>query len=497
MEKNNKYDVVIGLEIHIESKTKSKMFCFCLNDADERRPNQNICPICMGHPGTLPVINKQAIDNIIKLGLALDTKISDYTKFDRKNYFYPDLPKGYQISQFDYPVCKDGYLDVRGEKGVKLIRINRIHQEEDAGRLAHSEDGTSMVDFNRAGVPLIELVTEPDFSSALEVVNFAKELQLIARYLDVSNANMEKGEMRIEVNLSLKEKGERELGTKVEVKNLNSFKSVEKAILFEIERQSKLLDNGEKIIQETRGWNDVKQVTLSQRSKEESHEYRYFPEPDLPPLHITEERVINLKKEIPELPQAKRERFEAEYGIQDSKIIEIFIENRDFAKYFEKIVTEILDWMNNEGIDKSNYFELIKLSTNYLTSDLLGLAGGEIIDFSKKITPENFAEFIVIISKGDINSKIAKIVLKEMYDSGNDPSHIIEEKGLKQIDNSEEISKIIDEVLESQKDAVEDYKKGKLASFQFLIGQIMARSKGKINPDKAKEVLSKKLENII
>lgn len=497
MEKNNKYDVVIGLEIHIESKTKSKMFCSCLNDPDEKRPNQNICPSCMGHPGTLPVINEQAIDNIIKLGLALDAKISNYTKFDRKSYFYPDLPKGYQISQLDYPICKDGYLNVKGEKGLKLIRINRIHQEEDAGRLVHGEDGTSMVDFNRASLPLIELVTEPDFSSALEVVNFAKELQLIARYLNVSNANMEKGEMRIEVNLSLKEKNEKELGVKVEVKNLNSFKSVEKAILFEIERQSKILDCGKKVLQETRGWNDTEQITVSQRSKEESHGYRYFPEPDLPPLEITEERINRLEKEILELPKRKRERFEIEYGIQDSKIIEMFIENRDFANYFEKIATEILDWMKCEGIENNKYFDLIKISINYLTSDLIGLSKGEITDFSKRITPENFAEFTVIIYKGDINSKIAKIVLKEMYDTGGDPSQIIEEKGLKQIDNTEEIDKIVDEVLEKNKEAVEDYKKGKVASFQFLIGQIMAKSRGKINPDKAKEVLSSKLENIV
>ncbi|MDD4661968.1 MAG: Asp-tRNA(Asn)/Glu-tRNA(Gln) amidotransferase subunit GatB [Candidatus Pacebacteria bacterium] len=496
MEKNNKYDVVIGLEIHLESKTKSKMFCSCLNDPDERRPNINVCPICMGHPGTLPQINKQAINNIIKLGLALNSKISNYTKFDRKNYFYPDLPKGYQISQFDYPICKEGFLDIKTEKGVKLIRINRLHQEEDAGRLVHSVDGTSMVDFNRAGLALIELVTEPDFSSAEEVINFAKELQLIARYLNVSDANMEKGEMRIEVNLSLKEKGERELGTKVEVKNLNSFKTIEKAILFEIERQTKLLDEGERIVQETRGFNDEKQVTLSQRSKEDSHEYRYFPEPDLPPLEISEERIQELNCEIPELPQEKRLRLEVEYGLKDFKIIEVFIENRDFGEYFEKIATELLNWMQHKKIDQSKYFDLVKLTTNYLTSDLIGLAEGKIIDFSEKITPENFAEFIVLIFMGEINSKIAKVVLKDMYDLKKDPSHIIEDRGLKQIDNEDEVDKIIENVLESNTSAVEDYKNGKVASFQFLIGQIMAKSKGKINPDKAREILSKKLENI-
>jgi len=494
---NNKYDVVIGLEIHLESNTKSKMFCSCLNDPDERRPNQNVCPVCMGHPGTLPVINQKAIDNIIKLGLALDAKISPYTKFDRKNYFYPDLPKGYQISQFDYPVCRDGYLSVRSEKGLKLMRINRIHQEEDAGRLAHTNDVTSsLVDYNRAGVALIELVTEPDFKSSVEVINFAKDLQLIAKYLGVSNANMEKGEMRIEVNLSLKEKGAEELGTKVEVKNLNSFKAVEKSILFEIERQAMILDKGEKVVQETRGWNESKQETLSQRSKEDSDEYRYFPEPDLPPLEITPERIASLKSEIPELPQNKRARIEAEYGINDLKILEIFIENKDFGKYFEKIATEISNWMIDKGIDESKSLELFRLASNYLTSDLIGLSGGKVIDFSKNINPENFAEFIVMIHKDEINSKIAKVVLKDMFELGKDPSHVVQDRGLEQMDDGEEIDKMIEEVIENNKEAVEDYKKGKTASFQFLIGQIMAKSKGKINPDKAREILSQKLENI-
>ncbi|MDD3919312.1 MAG: Asp-tRNA(Asn)/Glu-tRNA(Gln) amidotransferase subunit GatB [Candidatus Pacebacteria bacterium] len=494
---NNKYDVVIGLEIHLESNTKTKMFCSCLNDPDERKPNQNVCPICMGHPGTLPVINERAIDNIIKLGLALNTEISSYTKFDRKNYFYPDLPKGYQISQFDYPVCKNGYLGVMVEKGIKLMRINRIHQEEDAGRLAHTNDATSsLVDYNRAGVPLIELVTEPDFKSAGEVIRFAKELQLIAKYLNVSNANMEKGEMRIEVNLSLKEKGEEELGTKVEVKNLNSFKAVEKSILFEIERQAKILDKGERVVQETRGWNEAKQETLSQRSKEDSDEYRYFPEPDLPPLEITEKRIATLKSQIPELPQNKRARIEAEYGINDLKVLEIFIENKDFGEYFEKIATEISNWMIDKKIEESKAFELFRLASNYLTSDLIGLSGGKIIDFSENIDPENFAEFISMIYLGEINSKIAKIILKDMFELKKDPSHILEDRGLKQIDDGDEIDNIIEEVLENNKNAVEDYKKGKTASFQFLIGQIMAKSKGKINPDKAREILSQKLENI-
>ncbi|MDD3047925.1 MAG: Asp-tRNA(Asn)/Glu-tRNA(Gln) amidotransferase subunit GatB [Candidatus Pacebacteria bacterium] len=487
----NKYDVTIGLEIHIESKTKSKMFCSCLNDPNEKTPNINICPICMGHPGTYPKINEQAINNIIKLGLALNCLISKCTKFDRKHYFYPDLPKGYQISQMNYPICQSGHLNI----GDKTIRINRIHQEEDAGKLIH-EKNESLIDFNRAGVPLIELVTEPDFNSKEEVIAFAKELQLIARYLNISDANMEKGEMRIEVNLSLKEKQDKELGTKVEVKNLNSFKTVEKAIEYEMQRQASLLNKGERIEQETRGFDEQKQGTVSQRLKKESHEYRYMPDPDLPILELTDKRISKIKCEIPELPQAKRQRFKKEYGIDDKKILEIFVENKEFGAYFEKVATELLEWMNAIKINKAHYFDLIKLTCNYLTSDLIGLAKGEIIDFSHKIDPENFAELITIIHKGDINSKIAKIVLKEMYDYGSDPSHIIEDKGLKQIDDKEEVRQIIKEVLASNKSAVLDYKKGKTASLQFLIGQTMAKSKGKIHPDKAKQVLLKELENI-
>lgn len=496
MPKNN-YDVVIGLEIHFESKTKSKMFCSCLNDSNEEIPNTNICPICTGHPGTLPVINKQAIDNIIKTGLALNCSISELTKFDRKNYFYPDLPKGYQISQFDLPICHNGYLVIKDRGGEKKeVRINRIHQEEDTGRLSHGEDGLSLIDFNRAGVPLMELVTEPDIFSKEEAVNFAKELQLVLKYLEVSDANMEKGEMRVEVNLSLKKKGEEVLGTKVEIKNLNSFKSVEKAIEYEIERQSEILDDGGSILQETRGWHDQKQVTMSQREKEDSFEYRYFPEPDLPPLEISLEQIEKMRCLIPELPEDKRLRFQEEYAFKEGDLLEIFIENKDFARYFEEVATETGNWMESNNIPRENFFELLKLSVNYLTSDLLGMAQGGPQYFGEKITPENFAEFINLIYKGDISSKIAKIVLKEMYEKNKDPSQIIEDEGLKQIDNEGEILNIIDQVIKMHPDPVKDYKKGKDASFQFLIGQAMALSKGKANPQKLKEILQERLDNL-
>jgi len=488
----NKYDIVIGLEIHFESKTKSKMFCSCLNDPDEKIPNINICPVCMAHPGTLPVINTQVIDNIIKAGIALNCEIINTTKFDRKNYFYPDLPKGYQISQFDLPICSNGHLIINTSNGKKKIRINRIHQEEDTGKLSH-ENEKSFIDFNRAGVPLTELVTEADISSGEEAVNFAKELQLILKYLNVSDVNMEKGEMRVEVNISLKPKGQREFGTKVEIKNLNSFKSVEKSIEYEIERQAEILNDGGKVVQETRGWHDQRQITVSQRAKEDSHEYRYFPEPDLPQLEISLKRIEELRCEIPELPEQKRERFKEQYNVEDDKILEIFIGNTLLATYLENISTELKNWMQHENIDNDNYFNVLKLAKNYLTSDLLGLTNGV---FSKdKITPENFAEFIILIYKKEISSKIAKIVLREMYETSKDPSDIIEEKGLKQIDNEEELEKIIKEVIEKNKTPVQEYKEGKQTSFQFLIGQIMALSKGKANPQKAQQILKDVLNN--
>ena len=328
-----KYEPVIGLEIHAELKTKTKMFCASKNDPDEKHPNVNICPVCTGAPGTLPVINKEAVSHVIKVGLALKSKISEITKWDRKNYFYPDLPKGYQISQYDEPICLGGRLKIPGFD--KLIRITRIHLEEDTGRLLHfGHLGHSLIDFNRAGVPLMELVTEPDLNSGEEASAFAQELQLILRYLGVSDANMEKGQMRIEANLSLKPRGSSELGTKVEVKNLNSFKAVREAIDYEIVRQTELLEEGKKITQETRGWNESKGKTISQRRKEESHDYRYFPEPDLPPLKIDLAMVSDFEAALPELPSDKRERFKDQYGLIDNQI-NILVSKKKLAGFFE------------------------------------------------------------------------------------------------------------------------------------------------------------------
>ncbi len=480
-----KYNPVIGLEIHAELKTNSKMFCSCRNDALERHPNINICPVCMGHPGTLPVANKEAIRKVIKTGLALNCQVPETSKFDRKNYFYPDLPKGYQISQYDQPLCKDGYLDVAGKK----IKIRRVHLEEDTGKLLHPGGvDYSLVDFNRAGVPLMEMVTEPDLTSAKETVAFSQELQHILKYLGVSDADMEKGQMRIEVNISLQKGGAGELGTKVEIKNLNSFKAVEKAVEYEIQRQEKVLESGKKITHETRGWDDAKGETVSQREKEEAHDYRYFPEPDLPTLYLSKELVSQIGAEIPELPWQRRERFAREYGLE-SKSAEIFIVNKDLGEYFEKVVSEFKPSLSPEKLRS-----LIKLTTNYIITDLQGLLNGAYItDEDFLITPENFAEFIELIAEGKISSKMAKEILSIMFKTGADPSHIIEDRGLIQLSNEGELKKIIKDVLAKNQKAVEDYKKGKMNSFQFLIGQVMAQTKGKASPEIAGRLLKELL----
>ena len=474
------YKTIVGLEIHIELNTKSKMFCSCKNDSDERRPNVNICPICTAQPGSLPVINQEAIKKVIKTGLALNCRIPEYSKFDRKNYFYPDLPKGYQISQYDKPLSVEGFLELAG----KRIGIRRVHSEEDTGRLIHEKD-YSLVDFNRAGVPLMELVTEPDISSAKEARDFSQELHLIMHYLDVSDADMEKGQMRVDVNLSLTPDA-KQLGVKVEIKNLNSFRVVEKALDYEIERQEKVLKSGKKVIQETRGWNDNRGETVSQREKEEAHDYRYFPEPDLPPLHFSNEGIEKIKAEIPELPEQRRERFKKEYQL-DEKNIEVFVQNKDMGEYFEKVVSELPPNLSQEKISN-----LIKLTSNYLITDLQGLLKrASVVADDFLITPENFAEFITLISGGKISSKTAKIVLEEMFKKGADPSHIIEEKGLAQITDREEIEKIIKEVVSQNQKAVEDYKKGKENALEFLVGKAMAQTRGKANPELVREIFKK------
>jgi aspartyl-tRNA(Asn)/glutamyl-tRNA(Gln) amidotransferase subunit B len=452
----------------------------------------------MGHPGTLPVINKEAVKKVIKTGLALNCEIPESSKFDRKNYFYPDLPKGYQISQYDKPFCKEGYLEIPisedfSKLELKKIRIRRVHLEEDTGRLMHPEGKDySLVDFNRAGMPLMELVTEPDLNSGLEVRRFAEELQLILRYLNVSDADMEKGQMRVEVNISLlpiqhltPNTQHLKLGTKVEIKNLNSFKTAEKSVDFEIKRQTGVLGSGKKVVQETRGWDDAKNETFSQREKEEAHDYRYFPEPDLPPIVSSREEIDKISAEIPELPAGKRKRFLEEFGL-DAKSIEIFTDNKDLGEYFEKVVSELKTEAKGPKINS-----VIKLASNYIITDLQGLLGRQFTEKECAITPENFAEFIILVNNGKMTSKTAKEVLAEMLKAGKDPSQIIEDRGLTQVSDESEIEKAVEEVIKKNQKAVEDYKQGKQNALQFLAGQVMAATRGRAKPETVQKLLKK------
>src|SRR3989338_5535824 len=387
-----KYQATIGLEIHAELRTKTKMFCNSKNDSDEKSPNTNICPVCTGHPGTLPVINEEAVRLVQRVGLALGGEAQKQSRFDRKNYFYPDLPKGYQISQYQHPLVLGGEL--RG------IRITRVHLEEDTARSLHDATAnSSLVDFNRSGVPLMELVTEPDITSAQQASSFAEELQLILQYLGASDANMEKGQMRCEANVSIRSNTKRmetgALGVKVEIKNLNSFRAVEQAIEYEIKRQSELLERGEDVVQETRGWDENRCTTFSQRSKESAHDYRYFPEPDLPPLEFSNEYVEKLRVTIPELPEQKRKRLTDEYKL-DAKAVEILIKDRALAAFWEKVVSELREWFTDVNID--SLAVVTKLALNYFTSDFLGILKELNRDIaSAKIDPENFAELVKML----------------------------------------------------------------------------------------------------
>lgn len=477
-----KYNVVIGMEVHTELKTDSKMFCACKNGLGlEKEPNIHICPICTGQPGTLPVPNAKAIEAVQCVGLALGSALRHSSKFDRKHYFYPDIPKGYQISQYDEPFCEGGKIEIEG----KQLRITRVHLEEDTGKSMHPSGANyTLVDFNRAGVPLMELVTEPDISTGREASLFCQKLRQILRYLNVSDADMEKGQMRCEVNISLYPEGaDRLSGTKVEIKNLNSFKSVERAVEYEIKRQTELLNAGEKITQETRGWNEAKGATISQRKKEAAHDYRYFPEPDIPPFQFTDEYTERLRVSLSELPDAKTKRFVDEYKLPLADVL-ILVEEKEDADYFEKAASELGEKIDAKEMNAS-LEKAIKLAANYFITEKPP---------TSRITPENFAEFVAIVADEKINSSAAQIVLKEMSEiKDNDPSHIIERLNLAQVSDVLELEKAVDAVLVTNEKSVADYKSGKQNAFQFLIGQIMKETKGKANPKIILELLRKKL----
>ncbi|OIN90566.1 glutaminyl-tRNA synthase (glutamine-hydrolyzing) subunit B [Candidatus Collierbacteria bacterium CG1_02_44_10] len=487
------FDTIIGLEIHAELKTKSKMFCACDNDAQGKEPNTTVCPICLGHPGALPYANKQAIEWTILVGLALDGKVNRLSKFDRKNYFYPDLPKGYQISQYDLPFIHHAELIVEGE----LIEITRIHLEEDTGKSSHpAGKAYTLVDFNRSGTPLMELVTEPVIRDAQTAKKFCQNYQQILRYLDISNADMEKGEMRCEANISIQEKGkwkyedgqikpigDYKLNPKIEVKNINSFKAVEKAIDYEIKRQERALAEGEKLVQETRGWNENKSATVSQRIKETSADYRYFPEPDLPPIKIDDDWLEKIKKKLVELPLAKQARLISQYNLSQTEA-EILTTDKKLAEFTEETISELESWAKTDDDHwNKNKEKLVKLTTNWLTSELFKHLNSDNINIREtKITPENFAELITLLFEKKINSSAGQTILEKMYNDGSDPSALLSSLGLEQMHNKDELEAVVKEIIVKFPNQVADYKAGKIKVIQFLVGQAMSATKGKANP---------------
>ncbi|MGL6106396.1 Asp-tRNA(Asn)/Glu-tRNA(Gln) amidotransferase subunit GatB [Romboutsia sp.] len=474
------YETVIGLEIHSELHTKSKIFCSCPTTFGAE-PNKNTCPICLGLPGTLPVLNEEVINLAIKAGMALDCTINKYNKMDRKNYFYPDLPKAYQTSQYDLPICSNGLVKFDFEGKEIKVRINRIHIEEDAGKLVHLENEPfSLIDYNRVGVPLIEIVTEPDLRSPKEAVAFLKVLKGVLEYGEISDCRMEQGSLRCDGNISIRPVGQEEYGTKVELKNINSFKELQKSLEKEQKRQIELYTFNEqhKIKQETRRWDSAKAKTLPMRSKEEAHDYRYFPEPDLTPIIIKQEQIDNIKDNLPEMPAKKIERFENEYGLATNEA-QIIVASKSLAHFYENVVA---------------YEVSPKTTANWILSDILKILNAKNLEADDiTMDPKYLADLIKIIEKGKISNTVGKEILTEIFESNKSPETIIEEKGLGQINSSEELEKLVDEVLAKNPKSIEDFKAGKQQATLFLMGQVMKASKGKANPQIAKKLIDDKL----
>ncbi|PHS36131.1 MAG: Asp-tRNA(Asn)/Glu-tRNA(Gln) amidotransferase GatCAB subunit B [Alkaliphilus sp.] len=474
-----RWETVIGIEIHAELLTKSKIFCGCSTEFGSR-PNTNTCPVCIGLPGALPVLNEEVIQLALKAGLALNCKVNYINKMDRKNYFYPDLPRAYQISQFDLPILYDGYVEFEVEDIIKRVNINRIHLEEDAGKLIHLEDEPyTCIDYNRGGVPLIELVTEPELRSPKEAFEFVKTIKTIFEYVEVSDCKMEQGSLRFDANISVRERGQKELNTKVEIKNMNSFKEMQKALEKEEKRQIELYEFGEgdKIVQETRRWDSAKGRTVSMRGKEEAHDYRYFPEPDLKQIIISENNVISLKKQIPELPNEKLERLISQYRL-NKKEMQIVVEDKRLTQLFE------------ETIKKGARADKV---LNWIIGDLLKLM--KMGDASKNIpiTATTLAELIKSIENGDISLKIGREVFEEMFETKGNPKEIIAKRGLVQVNNEEELEKIVGKVIENNPKSVADYNAGRKQAITFLMGQVMKETKGQANPKTAMNLLKIRL----
>jgi aspartyl-tRNA(Asn)/glutamyl-tRNA(Gln) amidotransferase subunit B len=484
------YEAIVGLEIHCQLNTQSKIFCSCSTNFDSP-PNTNVCPVCLGYPGVLPVLNQEVLASAVKLGLAINGQIAPYSKFDRKQYFYPDLPKNYQISQYDLPIVEHGSLEIElvekktGEATRKTIGITRLHMEEDAGKLVHagsdrlSGSTYSLVDFNRTGVPLLEIVSEPDLRSGQEAAEYAQELRRIVRYLGISDGNMQEGSLRCDVNVSVRPLGQEKFGTKVEIKNMNSFSAIQKAIEYEIERQVAAIENGEKIVQETRLWEENGQRTVSMRAKEGSSDYRYFPEPDLPPIEVTSEQSEEWKAQIPELPAQKRHRYETQLGLSayDARVL---TDDREVAEYFEASVAA--------GVSP-------KLVANWITQDIAAYLNNNKASITEiALKPEILAELVDLIEKGTISNKIGKDILPELIAQGGSAKALVEKKGLTTLSDTAELEKIIDEIIAANPKEVEKFRSGKTNVKGFFVGQVMKKTSGRADPKLTNQLVDEKLQ---
>jgi aspartyl-tRNA(Asn)/glutamyl-tRNA(Gln) amidotransferase subunit B len=478
-----KYEPIIGLEVHAQLLTESKIFCGCSTRFGEK-PNQNTCPVCMGFPGVLPVLNRRVVEFALRAGLAMHCEIARTSRWARKNYFYPDLPKGYQISQYELPICRNGHIDITLATEKKRIRLTRIHMEEDAGKNLHEVKGDySFVDLNRAGVPLLEIVSEPEIRNTEEAGHYLRTLRSILQYLEICDGNMEEGSFRCDANVSIRPEGSTALGVKAEIKNMNSFKAVEKALAYEIQRQIATLSEGGRVVQETRLWDPEREVTRSMRTKEYAHDYRYFPDPDLLPLAIDEEWIQEVKASLPELPAERKERFVSDYGLPlyGAEVLTI---RKDIADYFEAAVKA---HGNPKAISNWVMVDLFRVIKERKLDDGLRIA-------SWPVSPENLASMVRLIDEGKISGKIAKTLFEEMLESGSSPEKIVREKGLEQVSDTSQIEQAIDEVLAAHAQQVADYRAGKEKVFGFLVGQVMKATKGKANPQLANDILRKKLE---
>ncbi|MBF0484010.1 MAG: Asp-tRNA(Asn)/Glu-tRNA(Gln) amidotransferase subunit GatB [Candidatus Omnitrophica bacterium] len=474
---SQKFETVIGLEVHLQLKTATKIFCACANQFGEQ-PNSLTCPVCLGLPGTLPVLNRQVLEYGIKVGLALGCEINPFIKFDRKNYYYPDLPKAYQISQYDFPVAKNGFVMIPKEKGEqKKIRINRAHLEEDAGKLTHDAVGT-LVDYNRTGTPLLEIVTEADLRSPQEAYDYLQVLKLALQYLNVSDCDMEKGSLRCDANVSIRPMGETKLGTKSEIKNMNSFKAVKAALEYEVIRHTQVIMSGEKIVQETRLWDDNKQTTFSMRSKEEAHDYRYFPDPDLVPFVVDQQKIEEIRNSLPESPFKKLERFKQQYKLNEYDAT-ILVQDQNVAAFFEECVMIFSD---------------AKKVANWLNGAVLQELNDRKIPITQiKITPVALAELIKNVEDGVVSNLAGKEVLKDMLDTGKTASQIINEKGLAQVSDQSALTAVVDEIIKDNPKAVTEFKSGKENIIGFLVGQAMKKTQGKANPKMIGEIIKRRI----